>query len=109
MHPTGAPRSGATRTAASPSGEACADAPATLGDLRALIGYAFDAERFRALRMPVLLQTGSESPREIYVTDALAPVLPGVCIEALPGQAHEAMTTAPALYGEAVSRFLPRA
>ncbi|RZT92569.1 alpha/beta fold hydrolase [Rivibacter subsaxonicus] len=83
-----------------------ADAKATLGDLRALTRYAFDAERFRALRVPVLLQTGSESPREIYVTDALAAVLPDVRVEALPGQAHEGMTTAPELYCDAVSRFL---
>lgn len=83
-----------------------ADAQATLGDLRALTRYDFDAERFRALRVPVLLQIGSESPRGLYVTDALAEVLPDVRVEALPGQAHEGMTTAPALYGEAVSRFL---
>jgi pimeloyl-ACP methyl ester carboxylesterase len=83
-----------------------ADAQATLGDLRALTRYDFDAERFRALRVPVLLQIGSESPRAPYVTDALAEVLPDVRIEVLPGQAHEGMTTAPALYGEAVSRFL---
>jgi pimeloyl-ACP methyl ester carboxylesterase len=83
-----------------------ADARATLGDLRALTRYCFDAERFRVLRAPVLLQIGSESPRALYVTDALAEVLPDVRVEALPGQAHEGMTTAPALYAEAVSRFL---
>ena len=83
-----------------------ADARATLGDLRALTRYGFDAERFRALRVPVLLQIGSESPRGLYVTDALAEVLPEVRIEALPGQAHEGMTTAPAPYAEAVSSFL---
>ena len=83
-----------------------ADAKATLGDLRALTRYAFDAERFRALRLPVLLQIGSESPREIYVTDALAAVLSDVRVEALPGQAHEGMTTAPEQYCDAVSRFL---
>jgi pimeloyl-ACP methyl ester carboxylesterase len=83
-----------------------ADSEATLGDLRALLRYEFTAERFRALRMPVLLQIGTESPRELYVTDALAAVLPDVRIEALPGQAHEGMTTAPEMYAEAVSRFL---
>jgi pimeloyl-ACP methyl ester carboxylesterase len=85
-----------------------ADARATLGDLRALTRYGFDPERFRALRMPVLLQIGSESPRELYITDALAAVLPDVRVGTLPGQAHEGMTTAPALYGEAVSGFLLR-
>lgn len=82
------------------------DARASLRDLRALSRYAFEAERFRDLRVPVLLQVGTESPRDLYVTEALARVLPDVRIEALPGQAHEGMTTAPEMYAEAVSRFL---
>jgi hypothetical protein len=49
---------------------------------------------------------GTESPRDLYVTDALAAVLPEVPVEALPGQAHEGMTTAPDMYVEAVARFL---
>jgi pimeloyl-ACP methyl ester carboxylesterase len=83
-----------------------ADAKASLGDLRALSRYDFRAERFRGLRLPVLLQVGTESPRGLYATDALAAALPDARIEELPGQAHEAMTTAPGLYAEAVSRFL---
>jgi pimeloyl-ACP methyl ester carboxylesterase len=83
-----------------------ADAQASLSDLRALSRYDFDAERFRELRVPVLLQIGTESPRDLYVTDALAVVLPNVRIQELPGQAHEGMTTAPQMYAEAVSRFL---
>jgi pimeloyl-ACP methyl ester carboxylesterase len=83
-----------------------ADAKASLGDLRALIGYEFKPERFKELRVPVLLQIGTESPRDLYVTDALAAVLPRVEIETLVGQAHEGMTTAPKLYAEATMRFL---
>jgi pimeloyl-ACP methyl ester carboxylesterase len=83
-----------------------ADAKASLGDLRALSRYDFQAERFRELRVPVMLQIGTESPRDLYVTDALAAVLPNVRIEDLPGQAHEGMTTAPQMYAEAASRFL---
>jgi len=83
-----------------------ADARASLGDLRALTRYDFHAERFRGLDVPVLLQIGSESPRHLYVTDALAAVLPDMRIEELPGQAHEGMTTAPEMYAEAVIRFL---
>jgi pimeloyl-ACP methyl ester carboxylesterase len=82
------------------------DAEASLRDLRALSRYDFKAERFRDLRVPVLLQVGTESPRDLYVTDALAGVLPDVRIDQLPGQAHEGMTTAPEMYAEAVSRFL---
>jgi pimeloyl-ACP methyl ester carboxylesterase len=83
-----------------------ADAPASLGDLRALSRYEFEPGRFGDLRMPVMLQVGTESPRHLYVTDALAGVLPDVRIDELAGQAHEGMTTAPRMYAERVSRFL---
>ena len=83
-----------------------ADAPATLGDLRALGAYRFDLRRFARLEIPVLLQIGSESPRDLYVTDALAAILRDVRVETLAGQAHEGMTTAPQLYAEATMRFL---
>ena len=82
------------------------DAKATLGDLRAIHRYNFDPVRFRSVECPVLLQIGSESPRHLYATDALAAALPNVRIEELPGQAHEGMTTAPEMYAEAVIRFL---
>ena len=83
-----------------------ADAPASHRDLRALHAYRFDPWRFRALGMPVLLQVGSGSPRDLYVTDALAAVLPDVRIDVLPGQAHEAMTTAPESYARATTSVL---
>lgn len=82
------------------------DAPASLEDLRALRGYDFDARRFANLRIPVLLQIGSESPRECYVTDALADVLPIVRVATLAGQAHEGMTTAPAQYVSSLLEFM---
>lgn len=83
-----------------------ADARASLHDLRALNRYDFRPERFRELRIPVILQIGTESLRELYITDALATVLPDVRVGELPGQAHEGMTTAPDVYAKAVSRFL---
>ena len=83
-----------------------ADAPASLGDLRAISGYRFDPDRFTALDIPVMLQIGSESPRDLYVTDALAAVLPNARIATLAGQAHEGMTTAPEQYQQATSAFL---
>jgi pimeloyl-ACP methyl ester carboxylesterase len=83
-----------------------AAAEATLGDIRSLCQYDFDADRFRDLRLPVLLQVGTESPRELFATDALAAALPEAQIEELPGQTHEAMQTAPELYVESVARFL---
>jgi pimeloyl-ACP methyl ester carboxylesterase len=83
-----------------------ADAPASLADLRAVARYTFTPERFQTLPMPVLLQVGSESPADFYVTDALAAVLPRVELGELAGQAHEGMTTAPEQYAQAVCRFL---
>jgi pimeloyl-ACP methyl ester carboxylesterase len=83
-----------------------ADARASLGDLRALHGYRFSPKPFGGVEIPVLLHVGSESPRDLYVTDALAAVLPSARIEALPGQAHEGMTTAPDMYARSVERFL---
>jgi pimeloyl-ACP methyl ester carboxylesterase len=82
------------------------DAKASLGDMRAISRYDFKPERFRQIRCPVLLQIGSESPRSLYATDALAAVLPNARIETLAGQAHEGMTTAPEMYAAAVTRFL---
>jgi pimeloyl-ACP methyl ester carboxylesterase len=82
------------------------DAEATIGDLRALKRYDFQAERFKTLQIPTVLQIGTESPRDLYVTDALAGVLPNVRIQELAGQAHEGMTTAPEMYAESVSGML---
>lgn len=82
------------------------DAPASLQDLRALARHRFEAENFRGLAMPVLLQTGTDSPPELYVTKALAAVLTNFELGPLDGQAHEAMTTAPKQYAESVRYFL---
>ncbi len=56
--------------------------------------------------MPVQLLIGTESPRDLYVTDALAAVLPDVRIDELADQAHEGMTTAPARFVAAITDFL---
>jgi pimeloyl-ACP methyl ester carboxylesterase len=82
------------------------DAPASLGDIRALRAHPYHAGPYRALPMPVCLQVGSESRRDLYVTDALAAELPDAYLTVLPGQAHEGMTTAPDQYAAAVTAFL---
>ena len=69
-------------------------------------GYRFDPDRFAAVDIPVMLQIGSESPRDLYVTDALAAVLPNARIATLDGQAHEGMTTAPEQYHQSTLAFL---
>ncbi|MCP1677051.1 pimeloyl-ACP methyl ester carboxylesterase [Natronocella acetinitrilica] len=83
-----------------------ADAEASLEQLRALSRYIFSAERFHGLHVPVLLQVGTESPRDKFVTDTLAAVLPDARVEASPGQAHEGITMAPEQYAASVFRFL---
>lgn len=83
-----------------------ADAPASINDLRAVCACRVDLKRYQALAMPVLLLVGSESPREFYLTDALAAVLPDARIVTLDGQAHEGMTTAPTQFVDAITPFL---
>jgi pimeloyl-ACP methyl ester carboxylesterase len=82
-----------------------ADTPATLHDMRSLARATFDPARFGALAVPTRLQIGSESPRDLYVTDALVAALPNAAIDVLEGHAHEGMTTGPALYAERVRAF----
>ena len=83
------------------------DAPASLQDVRALGHLRVEPERWRSLDIPVLLQIGSESPPELYMTAALAAALPDSRTDVLAGQAHEGMTTAPDLYVDSLLRFLP--
>jgi pimeloyl-ACP methyl ester carboxylesterase len=83
-----------------------ADARASLGDMRALIKHTVTPERYSTLAMPVLLLVGSESPRELYLTDMLLEAVPDVRIVTLDGQAHEGMTTAPEMFVEAIAPFL---
>ncbi len=64
-------------------------------------------ERLAAGRsMPVLLQAGSESPAELFLTDALGAAMPSARVALLEAQAHEGMTTAPELYAAQVCGIL---
>ncbi len=83
-----------------------ADAQASLWDFRAMFKYTLDIGRFAALTMPVLLLIGSDSPRDNYLTDPLAAVLPDHRIVELQGQAHIAQALAPQLFVDTVSDFL---
>lgn len=82
------------------------DAEVSLHDIAALSSYRLEPSAFRDLQVPVLLQVGTESPREVFVTDLLARNLPNAEIRELEGQAHEAMNTAPHLYAENTLRWL---
>ena len=83
-----------------------ADARATVEDVRALTEAPFDPAMYQRLDLPVLLQVGSESPRDLFLTDTLASALSDARITTLEGQAHEAMTTAPEQYVRSVVAFL---
>ena len=63
-------------------------------------------ERLTALRMPVLLLLGSESPPWIRAsTEAVRTALSRARMVELPGQGHDAMITAPELFARAVTDF----
>ena len=83
-----------------------ADAAPSVEDWRALTRYDFDASQYRSMALPVLLLVGSESPNELYVTDALQAELPNVTRFVLEDQGHEAATTAPELFVRVVTEFL---
>ncbi|WP_341212925.1 alpha/beta hydrolase [uncultured Limimaricola sp.] len=82
------------------------DAQASVQDVFALSRHEFDTSRYGALRMPVLLLTGSETPPEMFVTVELADVLANVRHRQFDGEGHEAMNTAPDAFVEAVVAFL---
>jgi pimeloyl-ACP methyl ester carboxylesterase len=83
-----------------------ADAPASWQDIQALARYEFRAADFAGLGMPVLLQTGSESPAHLYATGDLAETLQSREVMRFEGQAHEAMTTAPETYARRVAEWV---
>lgn len=76
-------------------------------ELRALNDYRFDPARFADFSVPTALLTGSESPPLFSDTvKSLHEALPNSRIVTIPGQAHEAMTTAPDLFVEKVVEFV---
>ncbi len=82
-----------------------ADARATTHEV-GLPGFSFDPDRYTELKMPVMLQVGTETQGDYWATDALADVLPNARIAELSNQGHDAMFTAPDLYARQVIDFL---
>lgn len=63
--------------------------------------------RYRELRMPTLLITGSESPKFLReIIDALGGVLPDSQLLVLQGHGHNAHVTAPELLADGIAEFL---
>ncbi len=69
--------------------------------------YILDPSRFRDLRTPVLLLSGSESPAYLRkATEMVHAALPNSRVAVMPGQGHIAMRTAPDLFVRLVTEFL---
>ncbi len=76
-------------------------------ELESLAAAAYDLEAARLLEVPTLLLVGSKSPpRNQEPAETLLTALPHARLEALPGQSHGAMFTAPELFAERVIEFL---
>jgi pimeloyl-ACP methyl ester carboxylesterase len=76
--------------------------------MRALNGYKFDATRMKALQVPTLLLTGSEtaSPQLKQAIKSLQDSLPSQRVFVFEGQEHNAMDTVPQQYTKVVGDFL---
>lgn len=69
--------------------------------------YAFEAARFAALQVPVLLLLGGDSPLIFrQATEVLDAALANSHMVVMPGQQHIAMDTNPDMFMEEVLRFL---
>ncbi len=78
-------------------------------ELESLAAAAYDLEAVRRSlsKIPTLLLVGSKSPsRNQEPAETLLTALPHARLEALPGQSHGAMFTAPELFADRVIEFL---
>jgi pimeloyl-ACP methyl ester carboxylesterase len=85
-----------------------ADVNSSIRQMRALNGYKFDATRIKALQVPTLLLTGSEtaSPQLKQAIKSLQDSLPSQRVFVFEGQEHNAMDTVPQQYTKVVGDFL---
>lgn len=75
-------------------------------EMRAARNLRFPPEHLSSISTRILLQLGSNSPPRFGVAiEALAKSLPNAKVEILPGQKHQAMDTAPALFVASVRTF----
>jgi pimeloyl-ACP methyl ester carboxylesterase len=65
-------------------------------ELRSVVTFAFDPERYRSIALPTLLLRGAESSPEMHVgVDLVHHAIPGSRVITMPGVDHEAVTTGP--------------
>ena len=75
-------------------------------EMRAARALSFPSEQLGDISTRVLLQLGSDSPPRFgSAIDELKKGLPNATVEILPGQKHQAMDTAPALFVKSVRTF----
>ena len=75
-------------------------------EMRAARNVSYSPEHLGKISTRILLQLGSDSPPRFGTAiDALAKTLPNARVEILPGQKHQAMDTAPALFVKSVRTF----
>jgi pimeloyl-ACP methyl ester carboxylesterase len=91
-----------------PAWRARVEAAGTIArELRAHDRYTFRAERFRELKLPVLLLLGGDSPPFFRAAlERVQAAIPSARIVILPGQQHVAIDTAPELFAREVLAFL---
>jgi len=69
--------------------------------------YHFDPDKFRDIRIPVMMLAGGDSPEFSHrIADHLGAVFPNSSIVKLPGQQHIAMDTDPELFVRTVLNFV---
>jgi pimeloyl-ACP methyl ester carboxylesterase len=74
--------------------------------LRAVDRFGGDLDRFRAIRIPVLLIVGAVSPARLRdVSFRLAAVIPAAAVTEIPGQAHDAHLFGAEAIAEKIAQF----
>jgi pimeloyl-ACP methyl ester carboxylesterase len=81
--------------------------PTWVPEIEAIRGLPMGIDRYRELRMPMLLVTGAESP--VFLREVIAELhaaLPHSSVLDLPGAGHEAHVTAPRALAAGIAAFL---
>jgi len=82
-------------------------APTVVREMRALVGYAFDRDRLKAVTVPTLLLEGEHAPDWARASiEVVRGALPQSERVTIPGQGHAAQRMAPELFHREVAGFL---
>jgi hypothetical protein len=78
-------------------------APTLPRELRSVLTFRFDADRYRRLDVPTVLLAGTASPPELRIGVELVHAATGAPIIEMQGVDHEAVTTGPAVLTAAIA------